>query len=83
MLKVTEVKGLCNNCLVSGHVVKQCPKASFCKIEGCQSKHSTFLHPVNKKHDSKNEPREVHEKSEGSEETTLKGRVISILRRVR
>ena len=56
---------------MSGHVVKQCPKASFCKIEGCQSKHSTFLHPVTKKHDSKNESREEHRdgKSEGSEET--------------
>ena len=54
---------------MSGHVVKQCPKASFCKIEGCQSKHSSFLHPVTKKHDSKNKSREEHEKSKGSDET--------------
>ena len=68
-LRITKVKGLCNNCLVSGHVVKQFPKASFCKIEGCQSKHSTFLHLVTKKHESKNECREEHGKSEGSGET--------------
>ena len=36
---------LCNNCLVHGHYVKACLKKSFCKIEGCGGKHSTYLHP--------------------------------------
>ena len=25
--------------------MRECPKSSFCKISGCQSKHSTYLHP--------------------------------------
>ena len=35
---------LCDNCLTPGHMAKSCEKASFCKIEGCKFKHSTFLH---------------------------------------
>ncbi|CAB3981723.1 PREDICTED: uncharacterized protein LOC107351089, partial [Paramuricea clavata] len=35
---------LCDNCLTSGHVARSCEKGSFCKIEGCKFKHSTFLH---------------------------------------
>ncbi|CAB4034694.1 Hypothetical predicted protein [Paramuricea clavata] len=35
---------LCDNCLTSGHVARSFEKASFCKIEGCKYKHSTFLH---------------------------------------
>ena len=27
--------------------LKSCPKPSFCKVTGCQSKHSTYLHPRN------------------------------------
>ena len=46
-MKITRAKGLCNNCLVTGHVVRDCPKDSFCKVDGCKSKHSTFLHPLN------------------------------------
>ena len=40
---------LCDNCLVPGHVARSCQKRSFCKIDGCKYKHSTFLHrkPVN------------------------------------
>ena len=38
-------KGLCVNCLLPGYFVRECPKSSFCKISGCQSKHSTYLHP--------------------------------------
>ncbi|KAK3754770.1 hypothetical protein QZH41_007277 [Actinostola sp. cb2023] len=38
-------KGICGNCLVSGHAVSSCPKPSFCKVEGCKAKHSTYLHP--------------------------------------
>ena len=35
---------LCVNCLVSGHFVQDCPKRSFCRIQGCTKKHSTYLH---------------------------------------
>ena len=52
----------CDNCLVPGHVARSCQKSSFCKIDGCKNKHSTFLHrkPVNTDEDqtaknSKNE----------------------------
>ena len=43
-LKFVCTKKLCLNCLVSGHFVQDCPKQSFCRIEGCTKKHSTFLH---------------------------------------
>ena len=46
-LKFVRRRGLCDNCLLQGHVVKSCPKPSFCKVTGCQSKHSTYLHPRN------------------------------------
>lgn len=36
---------LCLNCLTIGHYVRSCPKQSFCKIQGCSGKHSTFLQP--------------------------------------
>ena len=38
-------KGLCDNCFLSDHSVKSCPRVSFCKIPSCQVKHSTYLHP--------------------------------------
>ena len=43
---IVNAKRLCRNCLVSGHLVKNCPKDSFCKVDGCRVKHSTFLHPI-------------------------------------
>ena len=43
-LKFVHVKKLCLNCLVLGHFVQDCAKQSFCHIEGCMKKHSTFLH---------------------------------------
>ena len=43
-LKLVHAKKLCLNCLVSGHFVQDCPKQSFCCIEGCAKKHSTLLH---------------------------------------
>ena len=36
---------LCSNCLTPGHFVRDCPKESFCRVQGCIGKHSTFLHP--------------------------------------
>jgi len=44
-LQFVRSKGLCVNCLLPGHFVRECPKSSFCKISRCQSKHSTYLHP--------------------------------------
>ena len=44
-LQFVRSTGLCVNCLLSGHFVRECPKSSFCKVSGCQSKHSTYLHP--------------------------------------
>lgn len=38
-------KKLCSNCLHPGHFVRDCPKESFCRVQGCSGKHSTFLHP--------------------------------------
>ena len=43
-LRFVRSKGLCVNCLLPGHFVRECLKSSFCKISGCQSKHSTYLH---------------------------------------
>ena len=37
-------KHLCINCLVPGHFVQDCAKRSFCRVEGCTKKHSTFLY---------------------------------------
>ena len=44
--RFTRSKGLCDNCLLPGHLVSVCPKSSFCKILGCQSKDSTYIHPI-------------------------------------
>ncbi len=44
-MKIVRNNRLCMNCLRTGHFVSACPKDSFCKVEGCTSKHSTFLHP--------------------------------------
>ena len=35
--------GLCDNRLTRGHVARNCPKQSFCKIQECKEKHSTYL----------------------------------------
>ena len=51
-IKFVRAKKLCLNCLVSGHFVQYCPKQSFCRIEGCTKKHSTFQH-------EKDRPQEV------------------------
>ncbi|CAB4001611.1 Hypothetical predicted protein [Paramuricea clavata] len=46
-LKLVRKKDLCKNCLFHGYIARSCPKESFCKVAGCQAKHSTFLHPRN------------------------------------
>ncbi|CAB3981354.1 PREDICTED: uncharacterized protein LOC107342904, partial [Paramuricea clavata] len=37
-------RGLCDNCLTRGHLARNCPKKSFCKVQDCKEVHSTFLH---------------------------------------
>ncbi|XP_028408799.1 uncharacterized protein LOC114531374 [Dendronephthya gigantea] len=56
---------LCDNCLVPGHVGRSCEKKSFCKIEGCKHKHSTFLH--RKPTDPGEDERIQRQKNEGAE----------------
>ena len=49
-IKFVRSKGLCDNCLMPGHMAMSCPKESYCQIVGCKiahRKHSTFLHPKN------------------------------------
>lgn len=48
---------LCYNCLVLGHYTSACPKASFCKVDGCEDKHSTFLHPQTVRVDNGTQPK--------------------------
>ena len=43
--QIAREKELCYNCLIPGHYAAVCPKTSFCKVDGCEDKHSTFLHP--------------------------------------
>ena len=43
--QIAREKELCYNCLIPGHYAAVCPKTSFCKVDGCKDKHSTFLHP--------------------------------------
>ena len=43
--QIAREKELCYNCVIPGHYAAACPKSSFCKVDGCEDKHSTFLHP--------------------------------------
>ena len=44
-LSFVRSKGLCDNCLVPGHMASSCPKPRFCRVTGCTGNHSSFLHP--------------------------------------
>ena len=44
-IRFARKSGLCFNCLFPGHIANSCPKNSFCKVTGCEVKHSTYLHP--------------------------------------
>ena len=50
--KFIQDKKLCINCLHPGHFVNTCQRESFCKVKGCNSKHSSFLHPINIRNES-------------------------------
>ena len=65
--KFVRTKKLCINCLTPDHFVRDCPKKSFCRIEGCPAKHSTFLHlkdPNNREQRQRNEEPAKNESSE-------------------
>ena len=60
-LQFVRKKGLCDICLARGHIAKMCEMPSFCRVKGCEFKHSTFLHPQsngNEKGDDKAIPPE-------------------------
>ena len=57
-------KGLCDNCLFRGHIAKNCPKASFCKVTGCSKKHSTYLHPQSANPDDADDRQSENKKEE-------------------
>ena len=45
-------KQLCWNCLLKGHIIKDCASTAKCRIDSCNKKHYTLLHdpsfkPVN------------------------------------
>ena len=49
-LRFIRRKGLCDNCLMPGHMAVSCPKKSFCRLSDCKfkhRKHTLFLHPKN------------------------------------
>ena len=58
-------KGLCDNCLLPGHLVSVCPKSCFCKIPGCQLKHLTYLHPIEGTHGNEQCAREENAIGDG------------------
>ncbi|XP_022790440.1 LOW QUALITY PROTEIN: uncharacterized protein LOC111329941 [Stylophora pistillata] len=43
--KVVQQGGLCNKCLVKGHIAKECPKVNFkCQKSSCGDNHHTLMH---------------------------------------
>ena len=43
-LKFVKENHLCENCLLSNHVVSDCRKPSVCSVPGCNQKHTKFIH---------------------------------------
>jgi hypothetical protein len=68
-------KGLCDNCLFQGHIARACPKESFCKVTGCQSKHSTYLHPLNIKPDEGDNLRSERSKNPDHQESDVGNKI--------
>ena len=49
-LRFIRRKGLCDNCLMLGHLAVSCPMESFCRLSDCKfkhRKHALFLYPKN------------------------------------
>jgi hypothetical protein len=72
--KLVRKKGLCDNCLTRGHLARNCPKKSFCKVQGCKEVHSTYLHEStnNEKTPRSKKDNEEHNKAESESETETK-----------
>ncbi|XP_055591539.1 uncharacterized protein LOC129743526 [Uranotaenia lowii] len=58
---VVSKASLCYNCLRAMHRVSECPSEQGCKVEGCNRKHHSFLHPTNSASSLKPEPESVPE----------------------
>ena len=43
-LKYVQDNKICENCLLSNHVVANCRKVSVCTVPGCGQKHTKFVH---------------------------------------
>jgi hypothetical protein len=43
-MKMIDECNICENCLLSNHQVDKCFRPSMCGINGCQEKHSRFIH---------------------------------------
>lgn len=43
-LQLVKDNRLCENCLLSNHIVSDCRKASVCSVPGCGKKHTKFIH---------------------------------------
>ncbi|CAB4003248.1 Hypothetical predicted protein [Paramuricea clavata] len=65
--KLVRRKGLCDNCLTRGHLASNCPKDSFCKVQDCKEKHSTFLHESVKPNNVKEGQHSKRENTESKE----------------
>ena len=65
--KLMRRKGLCDNCLTRGHLARNCPKESFCKVQDCKEKHSTFLHESAKPNNVKEGQHSKRENTEAKE----------------
>ena len=43
-LQAAKAHKVCFNCLLAGHIVRECKKPASCSVSDCARKHSTFLH---------------------------------------
>ena len=43
-LQAAKAHKLCFNCLLTGHIARECKKPASCSVSDCARKHSTFLH---------------------------------------
>ena len=71
-LQFVRKRGLCNNCFARGHLAKTCEMPSFCRVKGCNFKHSTFLHPKGnaneKRDDAAESPENVNPKGKNEDQ---------------
>ena len=70
-LQLVKKNKLCENCLLSNHVVSYCRKPSVCSVDGCGRKHTKFIH-INEPVDSVNETKQA-----GSDNIKIKDNEVS------